>query len=160
MAEAYMAEVVNPDMDIESDKCTVDDIVMGTQSNDNTESNSAEQGQTRVPKYVPTTPTSHLRGPRKGETRVPDDARGRRNRKLCRGSSPKVLQLYLEKKRSLAPPYGHASGTTLLDCDGCLAPLIWRVPQERGQVVGQAERAITTDKQKAQINTHAYHHHP
>ena len=31
-----MAEVVNPDLDIESDTCTVDDIVMGAQSNDNT----------------------------------------------------------------------------------------------------------------------------
>jgi hypothetical protein len=30
----------------------------------------------------------------------------------------------LSKERSLAPPYGHASGTTRLDCDGCLAPHI------------------------------------
>ena len=31
VADAYLAEVVNPDLDIESDKCTVDDIVMGKQ---------------------------------------------------------------------------------------------------------------------------------
>ena len=43
MADAYLAEVVNPDLDIESDKCTVDDIVMGTQSNNNAEPKSTEQ---------------------------------------------------------------------------------------------------------------------
>ncbi len=43
MADAYLAEVANPDLDIESDKCTLDYIVRGTQSNSNTESKSAEQ---------------------------------------------------------------------------------------------------------------------
>ena len=32
MADAYLAEVVDPDLYIESDQYTVDDIIMGTHS--------------------------------------------------------------------------------------------------------------------------------
>jgi hypothetical protein len=43
MAEAYLAEVVNSELDIESDRCMVDDIVTGTSPHGNTEPKSAEQ---------------------------------------------------------------------------------------------------------------------
>ena len=126
MADTYLAEVVNPDLDIESDKCTVDDIVMGTQSNDHAESNSADQRASQGTEgCTDNTKNTPKRATERANHSTGGCAQGAENHKLCRGRSLKVLQLTFPEM-SLALPYGHASGTTLLDGDGRLAPLIWR----------------------------------
>ena len=113
----------SPPLDFDPDKCTADDNAMGAPSKRNTKSNNAKE---------------------RANQGTGGCAAGTRNRKLCRGSSLKVLQLDFKKTRSLAPSYGHASGTTLLDCDGCMAPLSWWGSTLAGATAGYVERAITT----------------
>ena len=70
MADAYR-QYVDPDFESDELKGTVNDLVMGTQSRDYTEPKSAEQRANQCTEsfYRPHT-RSHLRGPRKGQTRV------------------------------------------------------------------------------------------
>ena len=129
MADAYLAEVLTPDLDIESDTCTVDDIALGIQSNDNTESKSAEQRSNQgTDGCTDNTTSTSKRATERANQSTGGCAQGAETRKLCRGNSLRVLQLYFDTM-SLALPFGHASGTTLLDCDGRVAPLSLWVPQ-------------------------------
>ena len=91
LADAYLAEVADPDLDFEPDKCMADDNAMGTHSNTNEKKKQQEGQEAGKPRY----------------------------RKLCRGNKEpqaapreisKVIR-YCKAIKKNSPKY-HRAGTT------------------------------------------------
>ena len=121
MAGAYLAEVVNPDLDIKSDKCTVDDIVMGTQSHGNTESKHANQrGNQGTNSCTYNTKSTSKRATERANHNTGGCAKGTENCKLCRGNNLKVLQLYFGTRA------WHRHAATLLASRSWIVTGVWR----------------------------------
>ena len=120
MADAYLADV---DLDFESDelKGTVNDIVMGTQSRDYTESKSANRRANQgTESFTDHTKSTSKRATARANQSTGCCAKGTVNRKLCRGSSLKVLHMYFKKG------VWHSHMATLLAPRSWIVTGVWR----------------------------------
>ncbi len=120
MADVYLADV-DLDCDLAELKGTANDLVMGTQPRDYTESKSAEQRANQVTKSF----TDYTDSKPKTATEMANQntgccAKRTVNRRLCHGNSLKGLQLYSNKG------VWHRHTATLLATRSWLVMAGWR----------------------------------